>query len=107
MKIQGTVLKDEIRTWEKRGDFPAGKARQVTIMDRDDTPLQAPLTVTIDEDDPICPANKGASCEGLVVTLAVWDIRQSPDTKKIGGRGHLVSLDGRLVLQPLENKKAA
>lgn len=107
MKLQGLVLSDTIVKWDKSGDMPAGQARQLTLMDRDDTPLRAPIVVTVDEADPVCPATKGASCEGVVVTVAVYDVRQNPQSKRVQGKGHLVSLDGRLVLQPIDAKKAA
>lgn len=105
MKMQCVVISDEIKERPARGDFPASRTRLLVCMDRDDTPLQAMLTVTIDENDPVSPANKGASVAGLVVTLAITDLAQYEGNKKLAARGHLVSLDGRLELQPL--KKAA
>jgi len=98
-------MNDEIKDRPARGDFPASRTRSLVVMDRDDTPLQALLTVTIDEKDPICPADKGASAQGLVVTLALTDLAQYDGNKKLVAKGHLVSLDGRLEMQPL--KKAA
>lgn len=105
MKMQCIVVSDKILERPARGDFPASRTRQLVCMDRDETPLQAMLTVTIDEKDPISPADKGASTAGLVVTVAITDLAQYEGNKKLAAKGHLVSLDGRLELQPI--KKAA
>jgi len=105
MKMQCIVISDEIKERAARGDFPASRSRQLVVMDRDDTPLQAMLTVTIDEKDPVCPADKGATTQSLVVTLAITDLAQYEGNKKLAAKGHLVSLDGRLEMQPI--KKAA
>jgi len=102
MKMQCIVVSDKITDRPARGDFAASRARQLVVMDRDDTPLTAMLTVTIDEKDPICPADKGGSAAGLVVTLAITDLAQYEGNKKLAARGHLVSLDGRLEMKPLQ-----
>lgn len=112
MKMQCIVVSDKIIERAARGDFAASRSRQLVVMDRDSTPLTAMLTVTIDEKDPVSPADRGGDTSGLVVTLAITDLAQYEGNKKLAAKGHLISLDGRLELQPLAElqspaKKAA